>query len=116
MYVLIIHVCRLAGVTTALKENQMQQVTTSITPLPGAYQPFPGCPFYPPLGNIPLIRLPGRQSTTKYAPSAVMLTGEAGTNLVLPRIQGWGIPAQAWIRGMAYDLTRANLSHGADHG
>ena len=98
------------------KMNQMQQVTASITPLPGARQPLPDCPCCPSLGNIPLIRLPGRRFTTKYAPSVAMLTGEAGTNPVLPRIQGWGIPAQAWIRGMAYDLTRANLSHGADHG
>ena len=94
----------------------MQQGTASITPLPGSHQPVPASPFCPPLGNIPLIRLPGRRSTMKHAPSAAMLTGEVGTNLVLPRLQGWGIPAQAWIRGMAYDLTRANLSHGADHG
>jgi hypothetical protein len=98
------------------KVNQMQQVTASITPLPGARQPFPGCPFYPPLGNIPLIRLPGRRFTTKYAPSVAMLTGEAGTNPVLPRIQGWGIPVQAPMPGIAYDLQGTNPNHGAIHG
>ena len=98
------------------KVNQMQQVTASITPLPGARQPLPDCPCCPSLGNIPLIRLPGRRFTTKYAPSAVMLTGEAGTNLVLPRIQGWTIPAQAPMPGIAYDLRGANPNHGAIHG
>ena len=89
----------------------MQQVTASITPLPGARQPLPACPFCPPLGNIPLIRLPGRRSTMKHVPSAAMLPGGAGTNLVLPRLQGWGIPAQAWIPGIAYDLRGASPNH-----
>jgi hypothetical protein len=94
----------------------MQQVTANITPLPGARQPLPGCPFCPSLGNIPLIRLPGRRSATKYAPSAAMLTGEAGTNPVLSRLQGWGIPAQASMPGIAYDLRGATLNYGANHG
>ena len=89
----------------------MQQVTASITPLPGAYQPFPGCPFYPPLGNIPLIRLPGRRSTMQHAPWAVMLTGEVGTNLTPSRFQGWTIPAQASMLGIAYNLRGANPNH-----
>ena len=89
----------------------MHEVTASITPLPGAYQPFPGCPFYPPLGNIPLIRLPGRRSTMQHAPWTAMLTGEAGTNLVLPRFQGWTIPAQASMLGIAYNLRGANPNH-----
>jgi hypothetical protein len=88
----------------------MQQVTASITPLPGAYQPLPVCPFSP-LGNIPLIRLPGRRSAMQHAPWAAMLTGEVGTNLVLPRLQGWGIPAQAPMPGIAYDLRGANPNH-----
>jgi hypothetical protein len=94
----------------------MQQVTTSITPLPGAYQPLPGCPFYLPLGNIPLLRLPGRRSTMQHAPWATVLTGEAGTNPVLSRLQGWGIPAQASMPGIAYDLRGATLNYGANHG
>ena len=94
----------------------MQQVTASITLLPGARQPFPACPFCPSLGSVPLIRLPGRRSTMKHAPSSAMLTGEGGANLVLPWLQGWGIPAQAWMPGIAYDLRGANPNHGANHG
>jgi hypothetical protein len=94
----------------------MQQVTTSITPLTDEFQLFPACPFYPLLGHTPLIWLPGRRSVTKYAPSAAMLTGEAGTNPVLSRLQGWGIPAQAPMPGIAYDLRGTNPNHGADHG
>ena len=94
----------------------MQQVTASITPLPGAYQPFLICPFSALPGNIPLIRLPGRRSVMKYAPSAAMLTGEVGTNLALSRFQGWTIPAQAPMPGIAYDLRGTNPNHGADHG
>ena len=37
----------------------------------------------------------------KRAASAATLTGEAGTNLVLSRLQGWGIPAQASMPGIA---------------
>jgi hypothetical protein len=40
----------------------------------------------------------------KRAPSAAILTGESGANLVLSRLQGWGIPAQASMPGIAYDL------------
>jgi hypothetical protein len=94
----------------------MQQVTTSITPLPDEFQLFPACPFYPLLGHTPLVWLPGRRSVTKYAPSAAMLTGEAGTNPVLSRLQGWGIPAQASMPGIAYDLSGATLNYGAHHG
>jgi hypothetical protein len=94
----------------------MQQVTASITPLLGARQPLPACPFCPQLGNIPLIRLPGRRSTMQHAPWAAMLTGEVGTNLGLSRFQGWSIPAQASMPGIAYDLRGANPNHGADHG
>jgi hypothetical protein len=93
----------------------MHQVTTSIAPLPGAYQPLPACPFCPPLGNIPLIRLPGRRSVMKHAPSAAMLSGEVGTNLPLSRFQGWSIPAQTSMPGIAYDLRGANPNHGASH-
>jgi hypothetical protein len=94
----------------------MHQVTASITPLPGAYQPLPACPFCPQLGNIPLIRLPGRRSAMTHVPSAAMLTGEVGTNLGLSRFQGWSIPAQASMPGIAYDLRGTNPNHGADHG
>ena len=90
----------------------MQQVTASIAPLPGMHQPLPACPCCPPLGNISLIRLPGRRSTMQHAPWAAMLTGEVGTNLVLPRLQGWSIPAQASMLGIAYDLRGANPNHG----
>jgi PD-(D/E)XK endonuclease len=38
------------------------------------------------------------------APSTASLTGESGANLVLSRLQGWGIPAQASMPGIAYDL------------
>ena len=89
----------------------MQQVTASITPLPGARQPLPAYPFCPPLGNIPLIWLPGRRSAMTHSPSAAMLTGEAGINPVLPRLQGWGIPAQASMLGIASDLRGANPNH-----
>ena len=94
----------------------MHQVTASITPLPGTYQPLPACPFCPSLGNIPLIRLPGRRSTTKCAPSEAMLIGEASVNPVLSRIQGWCIPAQASMLGITSDFRGTNPNHGADHG
>jgi hypothetical protein len=94
----------------------MTEATYTVTPLPGVHQPLPACPFWPPLGNIPLIRLPGRRSTIQHAPWAAMLTSEVGTNLVLPRIQGWCIPAQASMPGIAYDLRGTNPNHGADHG
>jgi hypothetical protein len=40
----------------------------------------------------------------KRAASAAILTGESGANLVLSRLQGWGIPTQPAMAGVAYDL------------
>ena len=45
-----------------------------------------------------------KQSGTKYGPPSAILIGEAGANLVLSRLQGWGIPAQIAMPGIAYDL------------
>ncbi len=82
----------------------MQQVTGSITPPPGMHQPLPAGPFRTPFGDVPRIKPPATPSAMKRAASAATLTGEAGTNLVLSRLQGWGIPAQASMPGIAYDL------------
>jgi hypothetical protein len=102
--------------TTTSTSSRRGMLAGTTVAFPGGYQPLPACPFCPPLGNIPLIRLPGRRSATKYAPSAAMLTGEAGTNPVLSRLQGWGIPAQTSMPGIAYDLRGATLNYGANHG
>jgi hypothetical protein len=48
--------------------------------------------------------LPAVASSKKRPPSAAILTGESGTNLVLSRLQGWGIAAQASMAGVAYDI------------
>ena len=82
----------------------MQQVATNIAPLQGTHQPLPTGPFLTPPGDAPRIKPPASPSAMKRAPSAAILTGESGTNLVLSRLQGWGIPAQASMPGIAYDL------------
>ena len=82
----------------------MQQVTATMPPAPGAHQPLPAGPFRTPLRNIPQIKPPASPSTMRRPPSAATLTDEAGPNLVLSRLQGWGIPAQASMPGIAYDL------------
>ncbi|GAA5263986.1 hypothetical protein ACOSOMT5_P0406 [Acidiphilium sp. MT5] len=40
----------------------------------------------------------------KYGPPSAILIGEAGANLVLAQLLGWGIPAQIAMPGIAYDL------------
>ncbi len=40
----------------------------------------------------------------RRAPSAAILTGEAGANLTLSRLQAWGIATQPAMPGVAYDL------------
>ncbi len=82
----------------------MQQVTASMTSLLGAHQPLAAGCFRTPAGNIPQIRPPATPSAMKHAPSAARLTGEAGTNLVLSKLQGWDIRAQATMPGIAYDV------------
>ncbi len=50
--------------------------------------------------NASLLRHGG---VTYGAPSAILI-GEAGANLVLSKLQGWGIPTQVAMPGIAYDL------------
>ncbi len=102
--------------TDTFTPSRRGMLAGTTAPLPGVYRPLPACPFYSSLGNIPLIWLPGRRSPMPHATSAAMLTGEVGINPALPRLQGWGIPAQPWMPGIAYDLRGANPNHGANHG
>ena len=76
----------------------MHQVTASITPLPGAYQPLPACPFYPLLDHIPLIRLPGRRSVMKHAPSAATLAGQAAPIWCCPGSMVGASQPRRWLQ------------------
>ena len=82
----------------------MQQVTATMPPALGAHQSLPTGPFPTPLGNAPRIKPPATPPAMKRAPSTAILIGEAGANLVLSRLQGWRIPAQPAMPGVAYDL------------
>lgn len=84
----------------------MQQVPTTMPPLTGTHQPVPRGPFRTPVSadEPPCQKPPLPAQATKRAPSAAILTGESGANLVLSRLQGWGIPAQSAMPGVAYDL------------
>jgi hypothetical protein len=73
-------------------------------PALGAHQPFSAGPFRTPLRKAPRTNPPSPPSVRKRAPSAAILIGEAGNNLALSLLQRWGIPAQASMPGVAYDL------------
>ncbi len=45
-----------------------------------------------------------RQGGAAYGAPSAILIGEAGANLVLSKLQGWGIPTQVAMPGIAYDL------------
>jgi hypothetical protein len=45
-----------------------------------------------------------RQGGVTYGAPSAILIGEAGANLVLSKLQGWGIPTQVAMPGIAYDL------------
>jgi len=45
-----------------------------------------------------------RQGDVTYGAPSAILIGEAGANLVLSRLQSWGIPTQIAMPGIAYDL------------
>lgn len=49
-------------------------------------------------------RLPSSSQIEAQGLSSATLIGEAGANLVLSRLQGWGIPAYPAMPGLAYDL------------
>jgi hypothetical protein len=70
------------------------------------YQPIPAGPFRTPVvdDDTPRNRPQTTTPTAKRAASAAILTGEAGGNLVLSRLQSWGIPAQPAMPGVSYDL------------
>lgn len=82
----------------------MLQVPPTMPPLYGACQPPPGPRFHGMAGNVPHASPSVQPTSVKRAPSAAILTGEAGANLVLSRLQAWGIPAQPAMPGLAYDL------------
>lgn len=59
----------------------------------------------PPGGFVPRIkRLPLASDMPLRGPASATLVGESGANLVLSRLQGWGIPAQPAMAGLPYDL------------
>ncbi len=84
----------------------MQQVHPTMPPSRPPYQPIPAGPFRTPVvdNDMPRRWPPASTPTAKHAASAAILTGEAGANLVLSRLQSWGIPAQPAMAGVAYDL------------
>jgi hypothetical protein len=80
----------------------MQQFPMTTPPPSGGHQSSPDYPEIPTDG--PSIQRPDQEQFGKRAPSAAILTGEAGTNLVLSRLQTWGIAAQQAMAGVAYDI------------
>ncbi len=64
-------------------------------------RPLSGNHENPPCGNYKSFN---PAAVAKRPPSRAILIGEAGANLVLSRLQGWGIPAQMAMAGLAYDL------------
>lgn len=72
-------------------------------PSGGFHQTFAPGPFRTPITDDNLPRLTPMRAA-KRAPSAAILTGEAGVNLTLSRLQSWGIAAQPAMAGLAYDL------------
>jgi len=81
----------------------MQQVKTIMQPAPGSHQPYLKGPYRTPVCEVPRTEPDAANICSKHAPSAI-LTGEAGCNLVLSRLQSWGMPAQPAMSGLAYDL------------
>ncbi len=90
----------------------MQQVPPIMPSSRPPYQPIPAGPFRTPIrdDDTPRSRPPAVTPKAKRAASAAILTGEAGGNLVLSRLQSWGIPAQPAMPGVAYDLI-ADVPH-----
>lgn len=96
----------------------MSKVTPLIAPASGGRQPrrapaaraslitFREEPRNRPFrGFAPQIkRLPSNSETGAQGFSSATLIGEAGANLVLSRLQSWGVPAHPAMPGLAYDL------------
>ena len=83
----------------------MQQVPSTMPPLRGIHQTFRAGPSRTPVDADDLHHFrPAAVATAKHAPPAAILTGEAGANLTLSRLQAWGIAAQPAMPGVAYDL------------
>jgi|GEM_PF-5236726 len=81
----------------------MHQVNTIMRPAAGSHKPCLEGPIRTYSRQIPRAEFRDTTNPSKRAPSAILI-GEAGCNLVLSRLQSWGMPAQPAMAGLAYDL------------
>lgn len=83
----------------------MQQVPSNMLPTTNNNQSIQAGPFRTLIEDDAPHHLPhAAKKMARHAPSAAILTGEAGANLTLSRLQSWGIATQPAMTGVAYDL------------
>lgn len=81
----------------------MHQVTHIMPPPSAPHQPYAAGPHRTPVPSDEARRPIPAPGSKRHASPAI-LVGESGSNLVLSRLQSWGIPAQPAMAGVAYDL------------